>query len=115
MSVVEQPRSAGLVARVQGILTKPAAEWDVIDGESSTIQGLFTGYACILAAIIPIVSALAGFLAFSALGVLHSMMPFASRLGPVAIFGGAVISYISALVTTFAVGFIIDALGVVDI
>jgi len=111
MSVVEQPKSAGLIARVQGMLMKPAVEWDVIDGESATVPGLFTGYACILAAIIPIMSALAGILAFSALGALHSIVPFAAHLGPVAVIGGAVVSYVSALLTTFAVGFIIDALA----
>ena len=53
MAVVEGPRSASLISRVQNILMKPAAEWDVIDGEAATIPGLFTGYACILAAIGP--------------------------------------------------------------
>ena len=51
MSVVQQPSSSGLVARVTGMLKSPAAEWDVIDGEAATVQGLFTGYVCILAAI----------------------------------------------------------------
>ena len=49
MSVMSGPNSAGLVARVQNILMRPAAEWDVIAAEPATTQGLFTGYACILA------------------------------------------------------------------
>lgn len=111
MSVVEQPRSAGLVARVMGMLTKPAAEWDVIDGETATVQGLFTGYACILALIIPIMSALMSALAFSALGFLHSFMPLVVHFGPVALAGRAVLTYIEYLLTTFVVGLIIDALA----
>lgn len=111
MSVVEQPRSAGLAARVMGMLTKPAAEWDVIEGETATVQGLFTGYACILALIIPIMTAIMSALAFSFLGFLHTFMPFIGHFGPVALVGRAVISYIEYLVTTFVVGLIIDALA----
>lgn len=111
MSVVEQPRSAGLVARVMGMITKPAAEWDVIDGETASVQGLFTGYACILAAIGPIVTAIKMFLGFSELGLMGRFMPFVPHLGPVAIIGSAVISYVEALVTIFVVGLLLDAIA----
>lgn len=40
-----------LVGRVRDILTRPAAEWGVIDGESATVGSLFFPYALILAAI----------------------------------------------------------------
>lgn len=111
MSVVEQPRSAGLVARVMGMITKPAAEWDVIEGETATVQGLFLGYACILAAIGPIVTAIKMLMGFSELGLMSSFMPFVPHLGPVAIVGSAVISYVEALVTIFVVGFLLDAIA----
>ncbi len=111
MSVVEQPRSAGLVARVMSILTKPAAEWDVIDGETATVQGLFTGYACILALFGPIMTILTGMLGISALGFMRGMMPFAPHLGVFAIVGSAVISYFASLVTIFVVGLVIDVLA----
>lgn len=101
MSVVEQPRSAGLIARVRGILMKPAAEWDVIDGESATIPGLFTGYACILAAIAPICMVLQHLLFVS---------PFLHWTLPLSI-GIAVMSYVASLAGVFIVGFIIDALA----
>ena len=55
MSVVGgAPASANLVTRVQNMLMKPAAEWDVIDGEAASVGSLFMGYACILAAIQPL-------------------------------------------------------------
>ncbi|HEY1880469.1 MAG TPA: Yip1 family protein [Caulobacteraceae bacterium] len=108
---MEQPRSAGLVARVMGMITKPAAEWDVIEGETATVQGLFTGYVCILAAIGPIVTAVKMLMGFSELGLMSNFMPFVPHLGPVAIVGSAVISYVEALVTIFAVGFLLDAIA----
>src|SRR5437870_12481426 len=63
MSVVEGgPSSAGLVARVQNILLKPKEEWAVIDKEAATVQGLFTGYAMLLAAIPAVASVIGQFL-----------------------------------------------------
>ena len=98
MSILENgPARAGLIARVQGILLKPAAEWDVIDGEAATVPGLFTGYACILAAIPPIAMILQGFL------FLH--------WGLVATLVIAPLSYIASLVGVYIMGMIIDALA----
>ena len=48
------PKTASLIERVKNILLKPNAEWDRIDGEPATVQGLFMGYALILAAVGPI-------------------------------------------------------------
>jgi hypothetical protein len=97
MTVVEGPKSAGLVARVQGILLRPVAEWDIIDGEAATIPGLFTGYACILAAIGPV-----------ALIVQHLLF---LRWTIVPIIAIAVLSYFTSLLGVFVIGFIIDALA----
>lgn len=109
MSVVEGPRSSGLVARVQAILMHPSAEWDVIAGESATIPGLFTGYAIILAAIGPIVSVLWG-LAIVSMPFIHMLLPLA-HLGAMAVIGSAIVSYFQGLVTVFAIGVIVDALA----
>lgn len=109
MAVVEGPRSAGLIARVQAILMHPSAEWDVIAAESTTIPALFTGYAIILAAIGPIVSALWA-LAVVSMPFMHIFWPLA-HIGAMAIIGGAIISYFQGLITVFAVGVIIDALA----
>jgi hypothetical protein len=97
MAVVDGPKSAGLVARIQGILIRPVTEWDVIDHEPATVQGLFTGYACILAAIGPV-----------ALVVQHLLFLHWSIVPIIAI---AVLSYVTALIGVFAVGFIIDAIA----
>ena len=43
-----------LISRVQNILLKPKEEWGVIDAEPATVQGIFTSYVMILAAIGPI-------------------------------------------------------------
>lgn len=53
-NVGQGPVSSGLVNRVKGILYKPNEEWDIIQAEPATVQGLYTGYICILAAIGPI-------------------------------------------------------------
>ena len=96
MSVVGGSASTGLVARVQNILMKPAAEWDVIDGEPATVGGLYMGYACILAAI-PSVATLIQMSLF-----LHNPI-----LGVVI----AVLSYVSSLIAVFVMALIIDALA----
>ena len=49
-----------LVSRVQNMLLKPKAEWGVIDAEPATVQGIYTSYVMILAAIGPICSISAG-------------------------------------------------------
>ncbi len=97
MTVVDGPRSAGLIARIQGILLRPVAEWDVIDNEAATVQGLFTGYACILAAIGPV-----------ALVIQHLLFLHWSIVPIIAI---AVLSYVTSLIGVFVIGFIIDALA----
>lgn len=109
MSVVEGPKSASIIARVQNILMRPSAEWDVIAGETATIRGLFTGYACILAAFGPIVTIVWG-LAFASIPFAHGFWGLA-HLGATAIVGMAVLSYIQSLVTIYAIGFIVDALA----
>ena len=91
---VGRPKAA---ARVQGILLRPRAEWDVIDTEPATTQGLFTGYACILAAI-PAVAMILSHLLF-----IHW------TIVPIIVI--AVLSYVASLLGVFIVGFIIDALA----
>jgi len=74
MSVIDPgpASSASLVARVQAILLQPKTEWDKIDGEPATIQGLYVGYVCILAAI-PVIAGLIGNTVFghSVLGITY--------------------------------------------
>ncbi len=96
MTAVEGPKSAGLVARAQNILMRPAAEWDVIEAEPATVQSLFTGYAMILAAIPAVAS------------VIGAVVGGHSPVGALVL---AILSYVLALVGVFVVAFIIDALA----
>lgn len=97
MSVVGGASTTGLVTRVQNILMKPAAEWDVIAAEPATVSSIFTGYAMILAAI-PAIAGLIG-----SILLLHT-----SPIGAVV---GAVLQYVLGLVGVFISAFIIDALA----
>jgi hypothetical protein len=96
MSVVGGSANAGLIARIQNILMKPATEWDVIDREPATVAGLFTGYACILAAI-PAVAVLIQLSLFGHNPILGAVI--------------AILSYVSSLLGVFILAFIIDALA----
>ena len=97
MSVVGGTSTTGLVTRVQNMLTKPAAEWDVVAAEPATVAGIYTGYAVILAAIGPIAGLIGSVL------LLHA--------NPIGALIGAVLQYALGLVGVFVSAFIIDALA----
>src|ERR1700722_10458343 len=97
MSVVGGSGTTGLVARVQNILLKPAAEWDVIDNEPATVGGLYTGYACILAAI-PAVLSLLSSLLFVHWTIIIALV-------------GAVLNYVLGLAAIYVIALVVDALA----
>lgn len=97
MSVVGGTGTTGLVARVQNILMRPAAEWDVIDREPATVSGLFTGYACILAAI-PAVLSLLSSLLFVHWTIIIALV-------------GALLNYVLGLAAIYVIALIVDALA----
>lgn len=97
MTVAEGPRTESLVTRVQNILLKPSLEWDVIAAEPATIGGLYTGYACILAAI-PALARVVGSLIGGHLFLL-----------PVII--AAAMSYVLSLAGLFVIATIVDSLA----
>ncbi len=107
MSIAEPGplRSEPLVNRVRGILMSPAAEWDKIDAEPATVQGLYAGYVAILAAI-PVIARLIGSLVFGygALGIVYHPPIIASVIG-------AIVGYVLALVMVFILGLVIDMLA----
>ena len=72
MSVADGGNSSNLVQRVQDILLRPKPTWEVIDTEPATVNGLYTGYAMILAAL-PAAAGLLGNLALKRL--LHRAIP----------------------------------------
>ena len=103
-SIPPPPPSAGssnLVSRAINILTKPASEWRVIDGEATTVGKLIGGYAVLLALIAPLamiigilISPLGSYI-FQAIGTLIKIL---------------LIIYAISLATPVLLGFIIDAL-----
>ncbi len=97
------PKSAGLVARVQAILLRPQTEWDVINAEPATVQGLFTGYACILAAIPALATLIRGLFPVCFLVCI--------RLNLTYVIASAVVDYVLSLVSVFLMALVIDALA----
>ena len=104
MSVVEQPKGSNLIARVQNILLRPKAEWDVIETEPATVQSLFFGYAAILAAIPAIASLIGSLFPICILGV-------CIHINPIFAVVGAIVNYAVSLAGVFVIGLIIDALA----
>lgn len=104
MAAVEGPSSAGLVARVQNILMKPTAEWQVIAGERATTQSLFVGYAVVLA-ILPVIGTLIYRVLLGGL--------FGGNLGMAAMLTGglvlAAVGYVLNLAMVYVMGIIINA------
>ena len=101
---VTPPPAGGtsLVTRAINILTKPAAEWRVIDGEITSVGKLIGGYAVILALIAPLAMLLGMFL--SPFGSL-----FGSNIGFVIKI--LLVIYGISLGTVVLLGFLIDLLA----
>jgi hypothetical protein len=83
----------------------PAAEWDKIDAEPATIQGLYVGYICLLAAIPP----LANLIGSEVFG--HGAFGIVYRPPIISAVVGAVITYVVSLVSVFLFALVIDALA----
>lgn len=90
-----------LIARVKNILLKPKDEWAVIDAEPATIQGLYVGYAALLAAI----PAVASFLGLVLFGIWGWRPPIGSALG------SAVTTYLMSLVGVAVTALVIEFLA----
>ncbi len=94
-----------LVDRAKNILLKPKQEWAVISAEPHTVQGLYTGYVMILAAI----PAVAAFIGFSLIGVSTFMgsyrWPITSGITHM------ILQYVLNLGWVYVLALIIDALA----
>ncbi len=97
MTIESTPASYSLVERIKGILLRPSAEWMVIAAEPATVQGLFTRYAMILAAIGPAASIVGAAL------FMGWAMPFTIL--------AALVGYVLSLIGVFVISLIIDALA----
>ena len=87
--------------RVKNILLQPKLEWPVIANETHTVQGLYTQYVMILAAI----PAVASFIGYSLLALGVWRVPFAAGLAYM------VISYVLTLGAVYVSALVIDALA----
>jgi hypothetical protein len=107
MSIVDNGTGgpASLVERVKAILLKPTETWDRIDGEPATIQGLYTGYVCILAAIGPIASFIGGQIFGLGAFIVHFKPSLVSGLVT------AIVAYVMSLAMVFVMALIIEALA----
>ena len=106
MAVVEpEPVSNKLVERIKRILYTPEAEWERIEAEPATMKALFTGYACILAAIGPVAQLIGGQLfGYHALWLSYHPPLLSSILG-------AVVSYFLSLGGVFVLAIVISELA----
>ena len=98
-------RQSALVDRAKNIILTPKQEWPVIDAEPSTIGDIYKSYVMILAAI----PALAGLLGSLALG--YSFLGITYRPSITSALGTAVTQYVMALISTFVLALIIEALA----
>ncbi len=95
-----------LMERVKNILFQPKQEWPVIDAEQTSVGAIYMGYVVPLAAIGPAAS----LIGWSVLGM---RIPFVGSM-KIPIADGlrmALIQYAGALVGTFVLALIIDALA----
>lgn len=100
-----------LVDRVKNLLLSPKTEWPKIDGEPATVQGLFTGYVMILAAIPAIAMALMLFLFVPRGSVAVAGIAVSYGISTTSIIAAALIQYVLSLVSVYVMGLIIDGLA----
>ncbi len=94
-----------LVERAKNIILKPKQEWQVIAAEPHTVQGLYTQYVMLLAAI----PAVAAFIGFSLIGT--SGFGVSYRLPIAAGVAHMIVSYVLSLGMVYVLALIIDALA----
>lgn len=97
----------GLIERVQNILLNPQREWPVIAGESETVGSLYTRYVVILAAL----PAIAGFVKMSLIGTGVPFTDATVRIGVGLGLTTMVVQYGLALLATFLLALIVNALA----
>jgi hypothetical protein len=94
-----------IVERAKNLILTPAAEWDKISSETHTVQGLYTNWIMILAAI-PVI---ASFIGFSILGI--GAFGLSYRVPIVSGIAHAIASYLLALGSVYVFALVIDGLS----
>ena len=98
-------RPTSMTERIKRLLTAPGQEWPRIDAEPMTIKGIYTGWVVPLAAIGP-VAGLIGSLIFG-----YSFLGITYRPPIGAAVSTALVGYVLALIGTYVLALIIDALA----
>ena len=94
-----------LVDRAKNLILTPAAEWDKISAEAHTVQGLYTGWIMILAAI----PAIAAFVGYSIIGI--GVFGMSYRVPLVSGIASAIATYLLTLGGVYVFALVIDALS----
>lgn len=94
-----------LVQRAKNIILQPKQEWPVIAGETHTVQGLYTQYVMILAAIAPVAS----FIGYSLVGFGGFGTTVRIPIGAGVAY--MVVSYLLSLGAVYVLALVIDALA----
>jgi hypothetical protein len=103
---IDAPGRQALVTRVKGMILSPSTEWQVIDGEPTTVGQLYRSYIIPLSAIPPIAS----FIGYAVFGIsLPLIGTFRIPMGTA--LTSAVTQYVLGLVAVYALALIIDALA----
>src|SRR3546814_11296410 len=95
-----------IIERVKAILTTPRTEWPTAAAEPATVQGLYTGYIAIVAAL-PII---AGFLRGSLIGTSLFGITVRTPIGMGIV--GMLLQYVLVLAIVYVVALIINALEI---
>lgn len=94
-----------IIERIKAILTTPKTEWPVVAAEATSVNGLYTGYIAIVAAL-PII---AHFIKGSLIGAGAFGITVRTPIGMGIV--GMVLHYVLALVIVYVVALIINALA----
>ena len=94
-----------LVDRAKNLILTPAAEWDRISAETHTVQGLYTGWIMILAAI----PAIAAFVGYSIIGI--GVFGSSYRVPLVSGLASAIATYLLTLGSVYVFALVINALS----
>ena len=95
-----------IVTRVKNILLSPTKEWEVIDGESATVNSLYFNYAVILA----LIPAVAGFIGSYFIGM-PSLFGITVKVSFTSALVAAIMNYALSLGGLYVLALIINALA----
>src|SRR3546814_14735666 len=95
----------GVIQRAKDILLKPKQTWDVIAGETESVQSLYVPYVLILAAIGPV----AGLIGGQVFGYRFLNVSFHSPLGGAIV--SALLSYALTIAAVSVFALVIDSLA----